>query len=66
MQERDWVLSAAISSLGYEPTQAFAEAIAVARELFMAWPNLDPNQAVQCFFAPEGNVSELIVCESLT
>lgn len=61
MKDRDWVLNAAIASLGYERTQAFEDAIAVAQDLFLVWPNLDPHEAVQCFFAPDGNVSELIV-----
>jgi hypothetical protein len=63
MQESDWVLTAAIASFSYEPMQTFAEAIAVARELYQVWPNIDPREAVQCFYAPDGNVAESIVCE---
>ena len=65
MQESDWVLAAAIASFSYEPKQTFADAIAVAKELYTVWPNIDPREAIQCFFAPDGNVAESIVCEML-
>lgn len=63
MREPDWVLTAAISSFSHEPKQTFAAAITVAKELYLVWPNIDPREAVQCFFAPDGHVTESIVCE---
>ena len=61
MRESDWVLTAAISSLGYEPTQSFADAVAVAKDLYQVWPSMDPHDAVRCYFEPEANVLESIV-----
>lgn len=64
MHKSDWALAAAITPLGYQPTQTFANAIEVAKELCMAWPEIDPRLAVQCYFAPEEHGAELIICES--
>jgi hypothetical protein len=55
--------TAAIASFSLKPIQTFADAIAVARELYLVWPNINPPEAIECFFAPDGNVTESIVCE---
>lgn len=63
MQESDWVLTASIASVSYEPLLTFPNAIAMARELYQVWPNIGPREAVQCFYMPDRNVAESIICE---
>lgn len=46
MTESDWVLTAAITSLCYKPTQSFADAVVVAKDLYRVWPRIGPREAV--------------------
>lgn len=53
MTESDWVLTAAIVTLGYDSAMSFVEATSIAKELYLVWPGLLPQDAVHCFFAPD-------------